>query len=141
MAKLFSQSVEEWVEKAEGRIEAVAREAAQNVAESANLETNKGGKMRVDTGFLRASMTGAVGRMPSGPSVRPDNAQPRSFKYDASAIELVINGWGVKNAALYIGWTANYAIHREAKDGFLEAAAQRWPYFVEQAVRELASRS
>lgn len=112
------------------RLDAVAKTAVDYVVDDAQMTVAKGGRMRVDTGFLRSSIAAALGTMPSGPSVR--GADPMG---DAGQVGLMVARWDVKTP-LYIGWTANYAIYRESYDGFMEAALQNWPQHVGRAINE-----
>lgn len=134
----FSAEVAAWCKKAEGRLEAVMKTAAQDLAESANTPTEKGGRMRVDTGFLRGSIAANIGTMPSGPSLRPKDARPGQFS--PQEITITIARWNPATQTLCVGWTANYAKWRELHDGFLEAAVQKWPQFVNAAVAEAKRR-
>lgn len=127
-------TVDEWVLKAQGRLEAVVKTAAQAVATNANTPTAKGGRMRVDTGFLRNSIKASVGKHPYG--VSNARFEPQG---DASAVEITIAKWDITKP-LYVGWTANYAIHREAFDGFLEAELMQWQDRVDAAVSEAKQR-
>lgn len=118
-------------------MEIVTRLAVNALVESANTPTAFGGRMRVDTGFLRNSIAANVGAMPSGESQRPAGATDGSIRYtEGEAIELAIMRWKPPEGALFVGWTANYAPWREVKDGFVEAAVQRWDVFVSEAVAE-----
>lgn len=127
-------TIDEWVKKADGRLTAVTKTAAQAVATQANEPVAKGGNMRVDTGFLRNSIKAQVGGTPRGPS---DASKERQG--DAEAVETTIARWDT-NKPLIIGWTASYAQHREVRDGFLEAELQKWQDHVESAVKEAKQR-
>lgn len=117
-------TIDEWIKKAEGRLEAVVKTAAQSVATEASRPTGEGGRMRVDTSFLRNSIRGQVGMMPSSGS---------------NSVEIAIAGWDITKP-LYIGWTANYAPYREAYDGFIAKELQNWDNHVKAAVREAKAR-
>lgn len=133
MARSFSAQVDRWVTQSRRRTEAVFKTATQAMAEEANRPVGQGGRLPLDTGFLRNSFSGSVGSMPSGPSQRGES-QGR-----AEDIYLVIANARV-GETLYLGWTANYAKYMEARNGFRDAAAQRWPRFVAAAVREAKQR-
>ena len=53
MANNFSDAVKEFSEKSKKRVLAVSRAAIQDVINEAQTPVAKGGKMPVDTGFLR----------------------------------------------------------------------------------------
>ena len=52
----FEQTIAKWVKRQEMAMNAVAQEAAQELVEEVVKPTAKGGRMRVDTGFLRNSV-------------------------------------------------------------------------------------
>lgn len=131
-----------WARKVEARTGAIVKTAVQTMADEMNLdgpsvarpEGGKGGRLPVDTGFLKNSIAAAIGRLPKGPS------DPRTDKEgDPSAVALVIEQWDLKQT-LYIGWTAVYARKQELNYGFVEAALQKWPDFVGDAVAEAKRR-
>lgn len=117
-----------WAAKAVGRTETVLRMAVDEMVEDMQETTSQGGRMRVDTGFLRNSITAGVGVIPSGPSDARVDEQGASHN-----VFITINAWDGKQP-LYIGYSANYAAHRELYDGFIEGAVQRWPEFVDDAL-------
>lgn len=120
-----------WAAKAEGRTETVLRTAVSDMVEDMQETTSQGGRMRVDTGFLRNSINAGVGVVPSGPS------DPRVDEQGASHnVFTVINAWDGKQP-LYIGYSANYAAHRELYDGFIEGAVQKWPEIVDDALTKV----
>lgn len=125
----FSADIEQFVLKSEKRLEAVIKNSIQDVTEMAQTPVGKGGRMRVKTNFLRASGRASTEGFPSGPSVRPADAQDNSFEYDGEAVNAVIIKMKLGDT-FYFGWTANYAAIRETHDGFLETATQNWQQFV-----------
>lgn len=132
----FSASVDAFTVRTRSRALAVTRIAASMVAEDAGRPRSQGGRMRVDTGFLRNSIRGAIGSLPSGPSLGPKKTKAgivwRDPMGNADEVALVITRWDGRSP-IYIGWTANYARYREYKDGFLEGAVRQWPRFVRDA--------
>ena len=124
MAKTFEGSISQWVAKSERAVEAVFKQSAQEIAEDANTPTARGGRMRVDTGFLRNSQSADLNSRPSGPS-DPDTEN----QGNPEQVSLVIAGARTSDT-IYVGWTANYARYREARDGFAEGAAKKWPAIV-----------
>lgn len=142
MGKSFSAAVDAFVRKCEVRMDAVVKTAAQAVLDDANLEGpsmaspggGKGGRMPVDTGFLRNSLVAGIGSMPSGPS------DPRTDDHgDPAAIELVIANMQA-GQKLYAGWSAQHARPMEARYAFRDAAAQKWQQHVKKAVDEVKRR-
>ncbi|WP_354345048.1 HK97 gp10 family phage protein [Phyllobacterium ifriqiyense] len=145
MAKLsFSAQVAAFAEKIPGACEAVFKESVQEVVSEMQTPIGAGGRMRVDTGFLRASLMASTAAMPSiNPSKEPTAGG--SYSYDQGDIEAVILGADVADT-LYFGYTASYAAHREygvegqVPDAFVRSAAQRWNTIVEAKAKELKSR-
>lgn len=131
---MANATIAEWAKKAQGRLETVAKIATQSVAENANLHTGKGGRMRIDTGFLRDSIAGKQGSMPTGVSNRATEQNG-----DASAIETEIARWDVSKP-FFVGWSASYARYREMRDGFLTVEIQNWQKHVDDAVTEARSK-
>lgn len=135
MAKLtFSATVRDWAKRIPEAAEAVRNQSAQDVVEDMQTPMAKGGRMRVDTGFLRASLLGSTSAMPSiNASAKPVDGN--SYTYDFGQIEAVILGADFDDA-LYFGYTAAYAGFREygargqPPDAFVRTAAQKWPQIV-----------
>ncbi len=132
MAKTFAADVRKWVQKSERRATAVFQEAAQRVIAEAQTVQGAGGKLPIDTGFLRASGQASLTGWPTGPS-RQDE-QPGAFDYT-----LVIAGAKI-GSVIYWGWTAEYAPFMEERYGFSRSAAQNWQNIVSDVVREAMSR-
>lgn len=121
MVTHFSADVDAFVKSTKARTEAVFKQSAQEVIEDAQLPVAKGGRMHVDTGFLRNShFSGLNG---GGYSTGPD-----SYVLTLASLKLgdVLEG----------GWSADYAVHREfgargqAPDFFLRGAALKWSNIV-----------
>ena len=130
----FAATVDKFVRVSEARIDAVMKESTQRVIEEAQVPVAKGGKMRVDTGFLRNSGLVSLTGMPSGPS-RPGDAAagpPQDVNVEIAKAP--------PGAAIWFGWTANYARPREYLDGFLRSAAQNWRGIVAKVSAELKER-
>lgn len=128
----FAASVNAYVRKASHRMEAVFKQSVQEVAIQANVPVAQGGNMRVDTGFLRNSQVAALNEEPSGPSKNGDDPQGNP---DAD-VAMVISQASVGDV-IWVGWSANYARHREYQDGFLDSALQDW----QKIVRRNAARA
>lgn len=145
MAKLsFSASVATWADKVEGAFEVIFKEAAQEVVEEMQKPTGQGGRIRVDTGFLRASLMASTTMMPTIKA----NANPvegESYTPDFAQIEAVIAGADIGDT-LYFGYTASYAAYREygangqPPDAFVRIAAQNWPIIVDRKAADLKRR-
>jgi len=143
MAKA-SQQVAAFKRKFQSRLRATAREAVQDTVAMAQKTTGEGGNLRVDTGFLRASIQAALGSMPTGASTNAKGADGKPRKWpegtftSGSDISTALLLWDPnQRTPLYIGWTANYARPREFEDGFMRLAAQRWDQTVEAAAKRV----
>ena len=128
--------VSDWVRKQQRDMAVVVKTAVQDLANSASTPTAQGGRMRVDTGFLRNSIAAAVGHPPHGPSIGPRRTADGLVFTDPmgspSSVSVVLLRWDTKEP-LYVGWTASYAKYREAYDGFMEAETSQWRRYVEAA--------
>lgn len=139
MARDFGQQVAAFTEKAKRRGLAVFRESTQRVAQRANVPEARGGRMPVDTGFLRNSVAASTGGMPAA------GAQPP---------EVVLLTVKVGDT-VWVGWTAAYAMRMEygfegadslgraysqAGKGFLRTQVQAWDGIVADVVAEVRRR-
>ncbi len=131
--KTFVADVDKIIRASEERMNALIREATQETIDDAQTPTGKGGKMRVDTGFLRASGRISFNGMPSGPS-RGD--PKKKYSYEEGSVELKLAGAKV-GTTIFFGWTAAYAIYRELYDGFMISAVQKWPQTVERITNKI----
>lgn len=127
------------------RMSALAAQSTQDLIEEAQTPVAKGGKMRVDTGFLRASGQASFSGMPSGPSrgrERGVNDAPGELLYDTPEDFAIAMLQGFElGKTIYFGWTANYAKYREAYDGFLVSALQNWQSIVNRNCALIAAQS
>jgi hypothetical protein len=136
-AKRFSADVDRWVRKSRARMAAVFKESTDRVIAEAQVPVAEGGRMRVDTGFLRASGQASLNGLPSGPS-RPAEGVFR-YTHRREDVALVISRAQLGDT-VFFGWTANYARHREVRDGFLRSAAQNWRPIVASVTAEAKRR-
>lgn len=147
MVTSFSASIAAWANKVEGAAEAVFKESAQELVSEVQKTRNEGGRMRVDTGFLRASLLASTSAMPriNPAAVPPEGAGPNSIPFDFGTIEAVIAG-SEFGQTIYLGYTAAYARYREygandqPGDAFVRTAAQRWPQIVNEQAAKIRSR-
>lgn len=134
----FSAQVSAWAAKSEQRLTAVFRDSAQTVAEEVKKTRDRGGHMRIKTGFLRTSLMASTSLMPPiNPEARPVPGQ--SYPDDNGQIQLVIAGADL-GETIYLGFTAAYARPREYQDGFVRLTAQRWPSIVKASAAKIRSR-
>ena len=114
----------------------VAQESTQRLINHAQTPKAKGGKMPVDTGFLRASGRLSLTGVPTGP-VRGDpnkggNAYPSPDTVELSGFNL--------GMTIFWGWTAVYARRQELYNGFLSSNIRQWQKIVDGVVRDLRNR-
>lgn len=136
----FEADVRFLVNKAKENLLVVAQLSIQDVVNAAQLARAKGGRMPIDTGFLRASGQGSFTGLPTGPSERESDV--KYFYDDGQSLSYTVQLTGLTNGAtFYFGWTANYAKYMNAYYGFLDVAVQRWQEFVDKNIAEVNRRS
>jgi hypothetical protein len=136
----FGTDVNAWVLETEERLNAVFRGAAQEVISEMQKPRSEGGHMRIDTGFLRASMQVTV----NGGVVPASRPNPGgAFAYNPQVASLAIAGAKIGDT-ITASYSANYAPMREygtagqAPDGFVRMAAAQWQVIVQhQTVRAM----
>lgn len=139
----FSAQIDAWTRKSKARMEAVAKTATQELFIEVLRPMKQGGRMRVVTGFLRASFQASLDA-PVNLSVANPDPENGEFSTDLGAILLVIDGADL-GQTIYGAFTANYARPREygargqAPDAFVLTNAQRWPEFVQEAITQVRS--
>jgi len=143
----FSAQVGAWVRKVKGAEEAIWKQSAQAVVNDAQTTVNSGGRLRIKTGYLRASIMASTAAMPLiDPSKRPaKGAADNSYTYNDGDITAVILNARL-GESIYIGYTAAYAAHREygargqEPDAFVRTAAMKWPQIVARIEADLKAR-
>lgn len=133
MADRFETVIDKFVADTQEKMLVVVKQSISDVVEDAQTPIAKGGKMRVKTGFLRHSGTATLNALPRGQSRGDKNM---TYTWDGDFINVVLAKMKIGDT-FYFGWTAHYAKYREAYDGFLESALQKWQSFVDKNVREL----
>ena len=139
----FAAQVADWCHGVEGAVEAIFRASVQDVVSEMQKPTGAGGRMRIKTGFLRASLMGSASQMPTiDPNFRP--IEGKTYP-DDGAVEAFIASADIDHT-LYFGYTASYAAAREygargqAPDAFVRTAAQGWQAIVSRNEAELMRR-
>jgi hypothetical protein len=128
----FYAQVDAWTRKSERRMEAVFKESTQRLIAEAQTPRGAGGKLPVDTGFLRATGQASLVGPPIGPSRQVEGAPSNDYA-------VVILGATI-GSTIYFGWTAEYAIYMEARYGFARSAVQNWPLIVARVITEAKAR-
>ena len=123
-------TIDQWVAKSQARLDAVWKTAAQDIAREVQTPRAKGGKLPVDTAFLRNSFAADINAAPSGDGDSP---------YSSGPISIVINRAKIGDRVVF-GWGANYAIYMEAKYSFIRSATQNWQQIVDKAAQKVKTR-
>tara|TARA_R110000851_G_scaffold66998_4_gene151134 strand:- start:1519 stop:1953 length:435 start_codon:yes stop_codon:yes gene_type:complete len=137
----FETVIDTFVIDTEAKILGVTRRSIFDMIEDVQTPTQQGGRMRVDTGFLRISGLASLNSLPAGLGKgrkRAKNEVGVLDEYSGNVGEQVNITLGKMEIgdAFYFGWTANYAVYREAFDGFLETGLQKWQSYVDENVRK-----
>lgn len=128
MAKSFAADLQRFGAKVQRRALDVARESIQDVIDDAQTPKAKGGRMPVDTGFLRNSLASGVNGSFGAP--------------DANSYVLTIGELDLGDVARF-AWTAEYAIFMELGTSttqgnhFVSVAAGKWTQFVDANARRI----
>ena len=136
MADDFETQIDKFIINTRARLEAVVKQSLRDTVFEAQTTIYDGGKMRVKTGFLRASGGASLESMPFGPS-RGD--KEKTYTWDSKPFQLVLDSLKIGDT-FYFGWTANYAKYREAYDGFVEGALQNWQKKVDAVVAQFKNK-
>ncbi len=121
----FTADVTQIVNATNEKLLDVMRQSLKDVVENSQTPVSKGGKMRVDTGFLRASGRASLEGWPSGNGVRPADAQAGQYEWEGASLNATLIQMQLGDT-FYWGWVANYAPVREVYDGFMDGSLQNW---------------
>lgn len=138
MAESFEAQVNRLVRKTKRNMSALVRASVQDVVDMAQTPVAKGGRMRIDTGFLRLSGKMSLTGMPTGP-VRGEKGGSYSSGDSNATVVASLGAWQI-GVTIYFGWTAEYARYRELYDGFLATALQEWPRIVDRNINKINKR-
>ena len=122
MANYTLATLNEWAQKSEERMEATIKTALQDMHEDVQQPIAKGGRMPVDTGFLRNSAGAALNSAPATGS--------------ANAVGVVINRLQIGDVFQF-GWGANYAPYMNNRYGYLDLPVQDWEGYVFRAIQKI----
>ncbi len=132
----FAAQIRAFSEKAKARQAAIFKGSAERVLERAGTPKAQGGRMPVDTGFLRNSARASTEGVPTSEGGDPP---------------LVFAAMKVGDTVT-VGWTAAYALRMEhgfmgedalgrtyaqQGNGFLRAEVQNWPFIVAEVTQEV----
>lgn len=129
MARYTEANISKWADKIVGRMDDLIRQSAQEVFEIAQTPSAQGGRMPVDTGFLRNSLVTSL----NGSTSLSGAASYVMTIAGARAGDVIFGGWG-----------AEYAVDQEfgsrgrAGKFFMRSAASEWNRIVQENARRLA---
>ena len=129
----FAADVSAMVDRTEQKMLDVMRASLNDLVVNMQEPVGKGGRMRVQTGWLRNSGRASLEGWPTGEGARPSDALPGQYQWDGKALNAVLLSMEFGDT-FYWGWVANYAQYRELYDGFMEASIQHWPRYVAFAI-------
>ena len=115
-------NLDQWALKSAERMEAVAKQAIQDMTDDIQRPRAKGGRLPVDTGFLRNSAGASL-------NSQPDTGNLGSLEGALIKMEL--------GDTYNFGWGANYARFMNNKYGFLSLPVQNWDNYVYRAVQKV----
>lgn len=139
--KNFDVEIQNFVNKTKENLLNVLKNAIQEVVEEAETPVEKGGKMRVDTGFLRHSGVAKLNELPRGETEGRKRNKGEvgvlpEYKMEDNFLSKVLVDMKLGDS-FYFGWTAKYAPIREIYDGFLETATDNFSKYVEKQSKRL----
>lgn len=139
----FSATIDQWVKQTEQRMTDVVVTALDNMINDMQLSRDKGGRMPVDTGFLRSTGLAALNVMPTGPSEQTDAMRAVAGQYtgafdtwNGNQLEAVLIDLKLGDT-FFFGWTAVYANAQDTYTGFMSLPVQNWQDYVDDATREV----
>lgn len=132
----FAEQIAAFNRKCEKRLNSAAKLATQATVEEMNTPQGKGGRLPVDTGFLRSSIAAAIDRMPSG-TTKPET---KGDVIAGDAVAPVLLRWNPADEVIYVGYLAEYATVQEYHNGFLRGAVENWDQNVKEASAEAQRR-
>jgi hypothetical protein len=141
MAGSFSADLQRFSKRVQARALDVARESIQDVIDDAQTPKAKGGRMPVQTGFLRNSIASGLNGVTFPTRPRPQGQESLGDP-DPTSYTLTIGQLDLGDVARF-AWTAEYAIFQElgtsafAGNHFVGVAAAKWPQFVEANARRI----
>lgn len=141
--KDFNVKFDKIISNAKEKMFAVFKDSVQDLIEEADRPEKEGGKMKVDTGFLRSTGSGALNASPRGEAVGRKRLPgevgvlPEYASYDfKKSLQSLLLKMKIDDV-LYWGWSANYASIRELYDGFSVSACENWKTYVDNNTRRL----
>lgn len=143
MADKFETVIDNFVNKNKEKMLDVVKDSIKITVREAQKPVAKGGKIHVDTGFLRSSGLAGLNQIPSGPGKGRDRRAgevgvlPEYANYEEENYLIPVLAKMKIGDRFYFGWTARYARIRELYDGFLDSAVVKWSETVNNVIKGL----
>lgn len=146
----FSAVIEKYSDLTKQEIEVIFLEAAQALWYDVTLSDDEGGRMPIDTGFLRASgkasLNQPINRIENNP-LPPEQREKGKiyFKVDAEELQLVLLDFALGDT-IYFTFSAAYARHQEygtkfqKGKHFVSANVANWQNYVNAAAYQVVNR-
>ena len=140
----FKQQMNAITNNIQERLLGALKNTIRKTVEEAQTPVKEGGKMRVDTGFMRWSGTAALNHIPAG--LRKGRLRKKGEEGVLPEYSMKEAGGKMLNTVLadmkigdtfYFGWTAEYAPHWEMYDGFVVSAVNNFSFHFNEEVRRL----
>ncbi|MCW2228094.1 HK97 gp10 family phage protein [Bradyrhizobium elkanii] len=138
----FAAQVDAWCKESEARLTAVFRQSAQDVSSIAQGYLS-GDLVKVQTGFLRASVRASKDEMPPiNRGAAPKEGQSYSDNFGQIVAVIATAQLG---ETIYVGWTANYAVFvhygttKMPPRPWVSLSAEQWPTVVARNVERAKS--
>tara|TARA_Y100000296_G_C5150888_1_gene246350 strand:- start:774 stop:1169 length:396 start_codon:yes stop_codon:yes gene_type:complete len=131
VAGRFTADLSRFRDKTKAKVTAVVKQSAQEVFAIAQKPIAQGGRMPVDTGFLRNSLQSSL--------------NGSTYLKGPDSYTLAIAGMEAGDR-MFGGWTADYAIHQEYGTSrmpgrfYMRGAAQQWQAVVAKNAAEVFPR-
>lgn len=139
MAKTFGAQVHQIIRRNSALMTMVAQESTQRLIHIVQTPKGKGGKLPLDTGFLRASGRTSYTGMPTGPVRGRDREEGEAGEIYSAPAAVTLAGFKL-GTAVFFGWTAIYARRQNLYSGFLDSGIRQWQKIVDGVVRDLRNR-
>lgn len=148
----FAAAFGEFERAVPARLLAVRNDAVQAMIFDAQRTVGDGGRLPVDTGYLRASLIATLGDDRPGVTKAPEGGG--SFSWDPGQINLVVDG-APADATLRFTYSAAYAMrvhygfdgtdslgrsYNQAGRYWVTMVAQNWQRYINAAAAELGGR-
>ncbi len=139
MALTFAEAMRQVRQEGMEALTALVRQSAQDVEHEASKPRAAGGRMPIDTGFLRNSVVATVDGSLPGPTGIGLSRDQRFASLGQPNTQAALSQAQVGNVIM-LTWTAFYAAYVEHNAMFVRGAIEMWDAIVEQNARELAGR-